>query len=259
MTARQLPAVIRLLCVAFLFCLLGGCKGEAPFAQKDGVWHYRTATIAQSDAASFRILSDHYAKDRTYVYYGDSYRDGREYYMISHDRVRVVKEADPATFQYLDQDYARDARAVFYEGERFAVKDVASFQVLNYGFAKDTQTGYYLRTPIAGSDGASFTELGDGHHARDKARAYYCDYASSRVEKGPGVRTTVLRGADPATLVALELGYAKTPTTVYYRGQPVAGADAPSFETPGGLAEGVDAKDKNAVYQQGRKRAAPAP
>jgi hypothetical protein len=254
MTAHRLLAAVWPLCLS---CLLGGCKGEAPFAQKDGVWHYRSAAIVGSDAASFKVLSDHYAKDRSHVYYGDSYREGREYYMIKHDRVSVVKDADPASFQYLDQDYARDAQAVFYEGVRFAVKDAASFQVLDYGFARDNQIGYCVRTQIAGSDGASFAVL-DSYYARDKAKVFYCTIDTGQ-PKGPVVRTPALRGVDPSAFTVLESGYGKTASAVYYRGETVAGAHAPSFETPGGLAGGADAKDQNGVYQQGRKFTPPIP
>ena len=41
-----------------LLSFLFGCQGEPPFAQKDGIWHYRTATIVGSDATSFKVLSD---------------------------------------------------------------------------------------------------------------------------------------------------------------------------------------------------------
>jgi hypothetical protein len=226
--------------------------------QKDGVWHYRTATITGSDTASFKVLSDHYAKDRNRVYWGDSYREGREYFMIRHDRVTVVKDADPASFRVMEQDYARDAQRVYYEGEQFAVRQVDSFQVLDYGFARDNQSGYYMRTAIAGSDGASFAVL-DSHYARDKAKVFYCTLDTASLPRGPAVRAVTLRGVDPAAFSVLEMGYAKTATTVYFHGTAVAGAHAPTFETPVGLADEADAKDKDGPFQRGRRLKPEAP
>jgi hypothetical protein len=253
--ARILAAMGLLSC---LLPTLFGCQGEPAFMQKDGVWHYRTATITGSDAASFKVLSDQYAKDRNRVYWGDSYREGREYFMIRHDRVTVVKDADPASFRVMEQDYARDATRMFYEGAQFAVKHVDSFQVLDYGFARDNQSGYYLRTPIAGSDGASFAVL-DSRYARDKSRVFYCTLDSASQPRGPAVRAVALRGVDPAAFTVLEMGYAKTATAVYFNGNAVAGAHAPSFETPGGLADSADARDKDGPFQQGRRLKPAAP
>lgn len=243
---------------AVLLSLLG-CSSEKDFAEKDGTWYYRTATIVGSDAASFKVLSDHYAKDRHRAYYGDSYRDSREYFLVKRDRVKVLEGADAASFRYLDEDYARDAKSLFYEGVRFSVQDVETFQILKYGFARDRAQGYYLRTPIAGSDGASFEALDDGHHARDKARVYYCSYEHGDEKSRPGMRARVLKAAAPAEIQVLDSGYAKTGTSVFHRGEAVKGADAASFETPPSPEEGSDARDKNGLYQNGsRRKAGPA-
>lgn len=252
MAARMHPAA-RLLALACT--LLSACgKSEPDFALKDGVWHYRTASIPQADTASFTALDAHYAKDRLHVYWGDSYRKGQEYYSTRHDRVTVIEGADASSFRLLPYDYARDAASLYYEGRRVAVKDLATFEPLDDGFARDRVTGYYHRNAIPGTDGESFARL-DSHHARDQARAYFCgiDYTTSQSQCRP------LQGADPALVQLLDTGYAKTANTVYYRGQRVAGADAATFETPGNLADGADAKDKNGNYQQGRKTKPTAP
>jgi DKNYY family len=252
MAARMHPAA-RLLALAC--ALVAACgKSEPDFALKDGVWHYRTTSIPQADTATFTALDAHYAKDRLHVYWGDSYRKGQEYYSIRHDRVTVIEGADAPSFRLLPYDYARDAASLYYEGRRVAVKDLASFEPLDDGFARDRLTGYYYLNPIAGSDGLSFARL-DSRHARDKTRAYFCgiDYSTSQTQCRP------LQGADPALVQPLDGGYAKTTTHVFYRGQRVAGADAATFETPGGLSDGADAKDVRGIYTQGRKAKPAAP
>ena len=117
-------ALLRAPCRAFLACvLLSACgKSEPEFVLKDGAWHYRTAAIAQADAASFKPLDSHYAKDRRQVYWGDSYRKGQEYYSIRHDRVLAIAGADAQSFRLLPHDYARDAASLYYEGRKLAVR-----------------------------------------------------------------------------------------------------------------------------------------
>lgn len=238
--------------------LLGGCgKSEPDFALKDGVWHYRNAAIPEADARSFKVLDDHHAKDSRQVYYADSYRKGQEYWSIRHDRVRTLEGADPASFRVLRDDYARDARQLYYEGRRVEVKDLETFEILADGFARDRVTGYYLRVPVQGSDGASFEVL-DYRYSRDKSRVYYSDYDSAGGTQRPSVRTMVLKGADPASITVLDRGYAKTAKAVWFRGEPVRGAHAESFETPPDLLEGADARDRNGHFQHGARVPAPA-
>jgi len=134
-----------------LLSFLFGCgEKEGPFQQKEGAWYYLETLIEGADAKSFQVLSKHYAKDKNRVYHGDTYRDGREYYMIKHSRAKVLEGADPATFRYLNYDYARDRASVFYEGVAFPVKDVETFELLDRAFARDRVSGYYQQRPIPG-------------------------------------------------------------------------------------------------------------
>ena len=55
-----------------LLSLLFGCgTKESPFQQRNGAWYYNSAPIPESDAKSFAVLSEHYAKDKNRVYYGE--------------------------------------------------------------------------------------------------------------------------------------------------------------------------------------------
>jgi hypothetical protein len=264
-----------------LAAVLVGCDSNPPaFRKIDGAWHYKTLPIPGSDAGSFKPLSDHYAKDRARVYYGDSYRDGKEYYAVKHDRVTVVEHADAATFVYIDRGYAKDAASVFFEGTRFPVKDVSSFELLDYGFAQDRITGYYHQAEVAGSDGSTFAAI-DTHYSKDRARVFYSIIETDAGVRRAHVRTMPLPDARVASFVSLDSGYAKdavrayhrdrvltsdtstfatlshdyakTATQVFYRGDVVAGAAASTFRVIDPPSDDADAQDANARYRLGRR------
>ena len=263
-----------------LLSFLFGCgSSEGPFQQKDGAWYYHDSPIEGADAKSFQVLSKHYAKDKNRVYHGDTYRDGKEYYMIKHNRVKVLEGADPGTFRYLNYDYARDKATVFYEGVAFPVKDVETFELIDRAFARDRLTGYYQQQPIPGSDGSSFMRIDDSY-SRDAKQVFY----STLEPRGtnPIRRSTALKGAlpesfkvldvggyaadaaqvyyrgalvtkDVASFQPLERGYARTATRVYYDGKPVPGADAATFAALEQLTDTADAKDRSGTYKEGRR------
>jgi hypothetical protein len=271
---------------AFTFALVGllsllfGCgPKESPFKERNGVWYYNLAPIAEADAKSFQPLTEHYAKDKNRVYYAETYRDGRDYFTTKRNRVWVIEGADAATFRYIDRGYARDRASMFFQGLFFPVKDIDTFELLDYGFAKDRISGYYHERPVPGSDGSTFVSL-DSHYSKDAKNGFFSDLQSR--PDGPLRRTTQLRGAKPESLSALEnryaadaeqvyyegkvltgaassfrmlsLGYAKTDTQVYYTGKLIAGADAASFAMLDQVTDTADAKDRAAMYQQGRRQ-----
>jgi hypothetical protein len=276
-----------LLAMGLLSFLLGCGRKGGTWERKDGTWYYKDVRVAETDGKGFESLDDHYARDSRQVYYGDSYRDGREYYLIRHDRVVVIANADPASFRLMpgpggERGYARDARLAWFEGKVFPVKDLASLQILDYSFARDKVTGYYMRQPVAGSDGGTFESI-DSHYARDRTTVFYCDIPYDRAESLPPIpQMTPLPGADPASFRLLEEGYAadarqvywnekvvgkdpasftvlthnyaKTPTAIVYRGEKVKGADLASFTTVEPLSDSADARDKSGEYWMGKKR-----
>ena len=270
-----------LVAAALVTAALVGCDAkEAVFHKVDGAWHYRSAPIAEADSASFAILSARYAKDARRVYYGDSYRDGREYFTVRHDRVRVVPGADAATFRALASGYAKDADSAYFEGRRIAVRDAASFEPLDYGFARDRVRGYAHQTEIPGSDGGSFVAI-DTHYAKDLARVFHVDLETGGGAHPPEVVIVALPGAQPASFASLDSGYAKdaaqayyrgraltreaasfsvlradyakSATQVFYRGDVVAGADPASFAILDAPTGERDAADREASYFQGRR------
>jgi len=263
-----------------LLSLLFGCKSQGPFEKRDGVWYYRDEAIANADARTFEVLSDHYAKDRSHVYYADTYREGQEYFTKRHSRVDAISGADAATFRYLDQGYARDTANVYFEGARFVVSDAASFELLDYGFAKDRLTGYYQQAPVPGSDGRSFAFV-DNHYSKDATNAFY-SWLEPGTNGGSPVPTTLrIAGALPTSFTALEFGYAADSARVYFKGNPltndpasfrvlrlgyavskdavfydgvvVPGADASTFAMLDSPTDSADARDAKRGYRQGRR------
>ena len=260
--------------------LLAGCDTRSgSFRQVDGGWRYKDTPIPDADPGTFAALDEHYAKDRLRVYHASTYRDGKEYFLIAHDRVTAIAGADPASFALLGGGHARDATHVYFEGARVAVRDPRTFELLEHGFSRDAKIGYYLRGEVAGSDGATFAAIGH-HYAKDATRVYFADLAIGDGERRPYVRSVPLPGAqigtfrvldagyaadagqayyggqaltrDVASFAVLAFDYAKTSTHVYYRGTVVAEADAATFTTYDVPTEAGDARDAKRTYVQGR-------
>lgn len=246
-------------CFATLACcallLVAACeKSPPPFAKVDGQWRYRDSAIPDADAASFAVLSDHYAKDRAHVWYADTYRDGREYYTVAHPRIVAIEGADPATFRHLARDIAKDAGAVYDEGKRMAVRDVASFELMDYGFARDRHAGYCHVHEIPGSDGASFVGV-DSYYAKDRARAYYCAWETDGGARPAYAKIVPVADGRVASFRTLEQGYAVDDRAVYYRGAVMPDAELATFTVLGAPDNGADARDARNRYQMGRRLA----
>lgn len=275
----RLARVLSLLLVATL--LSAACSSERDFQPVDGRWTYRGTVIPDADGATFRVLDAHHARDARHVWWADTERKGEEYYLIAHVVLRPIEGADAASFAVLAPGYGRDVHAVYHEGRRFAVADPASFEVLEHGFARDARQAYHLRRPIAGSQGGAAFRVLDSQYADDGQRIFHAtsDGGRSTVRELRGIdRTrfevlgagwardarTLLHGGerragDPASFTPLDRGYVKTSAQVYFLGQPVAGADAGTFEMLQPASEtDADARDRRQRYRRGERWKEPA-
>ena len=253
---------------------------NATFARSADHGFYRDHQIVQSDGATFEALSEHYAKDRSRVYYGDTHRKAQEYWAVRYNRVVEIEGADPSTFQFLGDDVAKDARRVFESGRAVLIKDVPSFALLDHGFSRDRVAGYYHLYLVPGSDGATFTALAD-HYARDGASAFYASLLYATDSSPERLHSVRIAGADVASFTALDdgyardarrlyfegsaiapapavfevlrNGYARSETQVFHEGRPIEGADAATFAVPDIPTVDVDARDRNATYYDGRR------
>jgi len=288
---------------------LAACDSRSPYHKKDGQWFFESrslgvaatvplkalnATFARvgdqiyfrhdavegADSATFIALDEDYGKDKAAAYFGDTFRDSKDYFLVKKTRVLTIAGADAASFRVLKDGYAADAARPYYEGKPFTVRDVASFEVLDYGFSRDRVRGYSVRNEIAASDGATFVAL-DPAYARDATNVYYAflDNQSKIGRMQPTV--TIIAGADagsfvgktgsyavdargvyfrgraisssPAAFERLNLSYAKTASEVFYDGEKVPGADAATFKVLQPPEERADAADVKARYLNGKR------
>ena len=220
--------------------------------------YYRGSVVAESDGASFVVVSEHEARDRSNVYYCDTYRKGQEYWSIKHLRIDRIEGADPSTYAAIGKSYSRDRQRVYAEGVAFKVRDPATFEPLDGDFARDSQRGYYARTEIPGSHGPSFETVDSREpaYARDRASVYYghLDIDTPReANVRPREVVRALRGADPAALRVLGRGYAADTRHVWHRGLPVAGADPSTFAIDESYQGPTDATDRSGAWRDGKR------
>jgi uncharacterized protein (TIGR02996 family) len=179
------------------------------------------------DAATFAIVRGKYAADRANIYYTN-----RSFWRVvtAHDGV------DRASFEVIADDFARDRNHVYWTHEvvygvspaelgilgpdgRFA-RDRGNVYYFYSGIHRtmiDTKTGASLgRKPIVldGADPNSFEDLGE-LYGRDDRRVYY--------------HSTLMQGVEAARVRVIGDGFIATDRTVYFQGEPVDDADAPSF------------------------------
>lgn len=278
------------LMLGFVSLLLAACGlgGSGPYHQKDGMWFfenehmrvpdgetviplnnrfaktatlafYRSSIIDGADAGTFTAITESYAKDKSHVWYADTYRNGQEYFSIVHDRILELSDADPASFVSLDTPhaehdlgYARDRGHVWFDGKLMAVGDLASFQVQSYGFARDNTTGYYMRQPVPGSDGRTFAQI-DNAYSRDARHIFFSDVVLGQPSQ---IVNRVVEGADRASFAPLERGYAKDAHTVYFDGVAIPGADPASFVMLGAGDAAGEAHDKSGDWRDGKRAVA---
>jgi hypothetical protein len=214
--------------------------------------------VAESDGASFVVISDKEARDKNNVYHCDTFRKGQEYWSIKHARIERIAGADPATYTSIGQGYARDKHRVYASGVPFNVRDPASFEPLGGGFARDSVRGYYAGIEIPGSHGPSFETIDarDTAYARDRTHGYY-GYREIDTLQEPNVQprevVRTLLHAQPAALRVLGRHYAADARYVWHRGRQVAGADASSFLVDESYQGAADASDKSGAWKDGKR------
>lgn len=105
--------------------------------------------------------------------------------------------------------------------------------------------------PLEGIDVPTFQVLPGTKYARDKNHVYYpiriscIDYTDCGVCYYADV---LIAGADPATFVYLNKEYAIDNDQVYFRGEPIKGADSRTFKVIDGPEYFFFARDRSKVY-----------
>lgn len=180
------------------------------------------------DAASFKALSEEYAKDSNKVYYK----------WISPGRFWVVElpEADVDSFEVLGFNLARDNQSVWWYGKKLSEVDTASVALVKEGFVwKDANSVWYQLKKIQDADPKTFRHLDQAFYA-DKNRVYWSN--------------SILQGADPDTFRTFgdDSPYGADQKQVWKANTKVTGVDAKSFQH---LHQSIY-KDKNGVYLNGQ-------
>ena len=251
------------------------------FTQKnDTVWFY-DVPLKDVDAISFEIIDDYFFKDKHQIYFYETYRVSEDYFTSKRKRVVTLENVDPISFQSLGEGYAKDKSTAWYLNEAFQVADLGSLTILNHHFLKDIKTAYVNRTPVVGSDGKTFELISD-HYAKDAYKYYYCTPYDGKYEIKPITchytsfviidhqfakdNTQVyysgnkIKEADAPSFKMISFGYSKDKQNVYFQNKLIAGADPITFtpfeENENSLGETVYAKDKSSVYINDKRFAA---
>lgn len=213
------------------------------FAKNDSAAYYKSYSIDGADIATFTALSKHYAKDKSSVFYCDTYRESQNYYLTKRSTIFHIPDADPVSFIMLGDEYspyAKDDKSAYLNGTGFPVKDVGSLELISGWFIKDKYQVYHGQKPVKGSDPGSFIIL-DQFFAKDNKQAYYYTFPSEG-----GVIPIV---CNSASFTLLEYPYSKDANSVFYIDAIMDGVDASTFSILGS----AYSKDKNLVYHNDKK------
>jgi hypothetical protein len=198
---------------------------------------YKDKPFHKVDIATFEAIDDHYAKDKSSVYFCDEYRDGQSYYLTKRQTITTVLKAIPASFVTLGHGYAKDSHSAFFESTAFIVKDIATLKSINKNFVKDDFQAYYDLHPITGSDGKTF-ELLNGEFAKDTANIYFFGYTEGKS------KNIYKLSCDKETFEVLVYPYSRDQASVFYEGSKIIDAHAPTFNV---LGNGYS-KDKDHIF-----------
>lgn len=164
---------------------------------------HNRVTPLDADPASFRLLTQRYARDTAHVWFEGkpfAVRDVASFevldYGFARDRVtgyymrEPVPGSDGSTFAFVDGNYAKDATHVFWcdletdggahpaemRSARLPEANAATFRALEGRYGTDGARVYYKASLVKGADAASFVALDfpeDSVDARDDAATYY--------------------------------------------------------------------------------------
>lgn len=207
------------------------------FVLKNDTIYFKDEAVPYSDAATFEVVDDYYAKDKSSVYYYTSYRESKNYFTTSKKLIVPLKNALPISFLSLGYGYARDNKTAWYEGSPFEVAELKSMKVIDEHFVIDLKQAYVDRQAVVGSDGPSF-ELLDTYYAKDKEHVYYY------LPDADGIYQATNLFCDTKSFKVIDGQYALDKDNVYFRGHKIPGADAASFSV---LGNGF-AKDNRSAY-----------
>jgi hypothetical protein len=235
-------------------------KGKPVLVTINAAVGRKATPIPGADAATFKAL-DH-QKDAKVVYALDS----QQAYIAYKNSAMIVDRADPASFSIHTSDgtYSMDKQRVYWYGVELPGADPGSFKIIQAPYAIDAKRAYAGTTPVEVESLEKFQVL-DVHYAtrpiiggrnglevRERKETGISGWSRDGSHYFWGV--IKLERADYNSVTILNETHAKDSSRVYFRGEPIQGADAASFET---VSPGViSGRDEDYEYELG-KRAGP--
>lgn len=164
-------------------------------------------------------------------------RGGQAFYNSPWGAPEPVSEADIATFHPIGGIFAKDARHVFFGAELINGADPSSFIVIDAVTGRDAMSIYRASDRCDECDFGSFQRIDD---------RWYVDRNAIYSSLNDGwIRT---ERANSGSITVINNWFAKDSSSVYLRGDRIAGADAASFKLAScGVCE-VCGEDKNRCY-----------
>ncbi len=180
------------------------------------------------DAASFKVLSDEYTKDKNKVYYKWNSPDG-QFWVVE------LPKAEAMSFEVIGFNLGKDNKQVWWYGSPMPGVDPKTVELVNDGFVwKDAKNVWYQDEQIVEADPRTFRHLEQAFYS-DKSHVYWSG--------------TRLNGANPVLFRTFgdESPYGADLNCVWRGSEQIFNVDAPSFET---VHQSVYL-DKNGVYASG--------
>ena len=182
------------------------------------------------DRRGFEVLSEHWVKNHSQVYFMFKPRNGQEI------RTWLWSEGEEGDFYRLNVLLGLFERPV----------DASSFELVTDYLATDKNQVYFFnarpptKTPsvLRGADPGSI-EIIDEHYARDERKVFY-----THRHYGP----CTIEQADPKTFTVLSESYSKDRDHAFYECAPIEDADARTFRVTSGFL----AADSKNVFRSGR-------
>ena len=255
---------IFLVCLVVVWLVFSRCtegfrvENGKPALVKLGVNGREINYIQGADPETFKSLDN--AEDSRIIYAADAHR---VYMGSSSFFYMLIDSADPGTFKILTSDgiYTADKDHVYWFGVELEEADPATFRVIENPYAVDVNRAYAGIVPFKVHSTQNFEVYEVGGYNRptikrnkvliieDRSKAYVSGWSRDGTAYYWGGNE--LKGADYDSLEILNGLHAKDFKTVYFKDEPISGADAESFNIVG--TGSIRGQDNNFEYKEGQR------
>lgn len=233
----------------------------------NGKWSGWDSTPMEVHLRTFQVLSSHFAKDKTRIYFKsrpvtafdidvNSFQSigQKEFEYLASDKHRVYSFKDPQNPSVIEGAYptsfypftplwAKDEANYYFKEQKVEV-DYRSFTLLTHSFARDKNKGYFFGKGHFESFKAHTKTLSrlTPNYVYDAQHIYFLDPTAK-----PNLLTIPYK--EDELILALDDQYIRVGSDIYCNGNPIVGADPLSFKA----LKDAYAKDNKQVYWMGLK------